>query len=72
MRLHVCQLSVLAALLAGPAAADPIFFSTGNPDGLMAAAALFILAVALVLLTLMFTHFEYLTGLSLAMHMFSK
>jgi hypothetical protein len=38
MRLHVCQLSVLAALLAGPAAADPIFFSTGNPDGRMAAA----------------------------------
>src|SRR6476469_1973688 len=39
MRLHVCQLSVLAALLAGPAAADPIFLSTGNPDGRMAAAA---------------------------------
>jgi PEP-CTERM motif len=39
MRLHVCQLSVLAALLAGPAAADPFFFSTGNPDGQMAAAS---------------------------------
>lgn len=37
MHLHVCQLSVLAALLAGPAAADPFFFSTGNPDGQMAA-----------------------------------
>ena len=39
MRLHVCQLSILAALLAGPAAADPFFFSTGNPDGQMAAAS---------------------------------
>jgi hypothetical protein len=31
-------LSLLGCLVALPAAADPIFFSTGNPDGLMATA----------------------------------
>ncbi len=38
MRLQTCQIPLLAALLAGPAAADTFFFSTGNADGLMAAA----------------------------------
>src|SRR5689334_18178096 len=36
-RLHT--LAVLAALCAGQVAADPFFFSTGNTDGLMAAAS---------------------------------
>ena len=36
-RLHT--LVALAALCAGPVAADPFFFSTGNTDGLMAAAS---------------------------------
>jgi hypothetical protein len=39
MRLQTCQLPILAALLASPAVADITFFSTGNPDGLMAAAS---------------------------------
>ena len=32
------SLSLLGCLFALPAAADPTFFSTGNPDGLMATA----------------------------------
>jgi hypothetical protein len=38
MRLHVSRILLLAALIAAPAVADPFSFSTGNPDGKMAAA----------------------------------
>lgn len=38
MHKFVCHAPILAALLVAPAFADPFFFSTGNPDGKMAAA----------------------------------
>src|SRR4051812_48120703 len=38
MRLQIWQVPTLAALLAMPAMAGPLFFSTGDPDGKMAAA----------------------------------
>jgi hypothetical protein len=38
MRSHTWQLAVFALFLATPALADTVFFSTGNPDGKMAAA----------------------------------
>src|SRR5215472_3053916 len=38
MRSRLCIVLSLAALLSVPAAADAFFFSTGNPDGLMAVA----------------------------------
>jgi len=37
MRAQLLHLPIIAALLAAPAFADTIFFSTGNPDGKMAA-----------------------------------
>ncbi|HEX5226791.1 MAG TPA: PEP-CTERM sorting domain-containing protein [Bryobacteraceae bacterium] len=37
MRSQICQIAAAAAFLAGPIVADPIFFSTGNPDGKIAA-----------------------------------
>jgi len=39
MRVRVWQLPVFVLLLVVPAAADSLFFSTGNPDGKMAAAS---------------------------------
>jgi hypothetical protein len=36
MRLRVWLVPIMAALLTVPAVADPFFFSTGNPDGLIA------------------------------------
>jgi hypothetical protein len=38
MGLRVSQLSIISALLAATASAGPVFFSTGNPDGLIAVA----------------------------------
>jgi len=38
MRFQVSRIPLLAALIAAPAVADPFSFSTGNPDGKMAAA----------------------------------
>ena len=37
MRLQIWQLPLLVVLQVAPAMAGPVFFSTGNPDGLMAA-----------------------------------
>jgi len=39
MRLQVCLIPLWAGLLAAPAVADSVFFSTGNPDGKMATAS---------------------------------
>ena len=39
MRVQLWQVPALAALLSAPAAADPFFFSTGNPDGRMTVAS---------------------------------
>jgi hypothetical protein len=39
MRSQISQIAILAALWMAPASADVVFFSTGNPDGKMAAAS---------------------------------